>query len=163
MQSRKCNSKTSLRKPEISQRGLWGDVSSESPARGLRDLQVSPLWDVSETLYETSQRCIWDPSMPAGWVRYLCKEIFKSFNNINPSFMKQIFKLRETNRTVWNQYKLNLSVPKVNQHGEKSLGYYGTPFCFMSRLLKILTLSKALLKIREAEHVTVGCVRVELN
>ena len=77
--------------------------------------------------------------------------------------MKQIFKLRETNRTVWNQYKVNLSVPKVNQHGEKSLGYYGTPFCFMSRLLKILKLSKALLKIREAEHVTVGCVRVELN
>ena len=35
--------------------------------------------------------------------------------NINPSFMKQIFQLRETNRTVRNQYKVNLNVPKVNQ------------------------------------------------
>ena len=53
--------------------------------------------------------------------RYLCIEIYKTTNNINPSFMKQIFQLRETNRTVRNQYKLNLSVPNVNQvsYGEK--------------------------------------------
>ena len=60
-------------------------------------------------------------------LRYLCIEIYKTINNINPSFMKQIFQLRETNRTVRNQYKLNLNVPKVNQvsYGEKSLRYYG--------------------------------------
>ena len=29
--------------------------------------------------------------------------------------MKQIFQLEETNRTIQNQYKLNLRVPKVNQ------------------------------------------------
>ena len=41
--------------------------------------------------------------------------------------MKQIFQLRETNRTVRNQYNLNLSVPKVNQvsYVEKSLRFYG--------------------------------------
>ena len=41
--------------------------------------------------------------------------------------MKQIFQLRETNRTFRNQYKLNLNVPKVNQvsYGEKSLRNYG--------------------------------------
>ena len=41
--------------------------------------------------------------------------------------MKQIFQLRETNRTIQNEYKLNLSFPKVNQvsYGEKSLRYYG--------------------------------------
>ena len=41
--------------------------------------------------------------------------------------MKQIFQLRETNRTVRNHYKLNLSVPKVNQvsYGEKRLRFYG--------------------------------------
>ena len=60
-------------------------------------------------------------------LRYLCIEIYKTINNINPSFMKQIFQLRETNGTVRNQYKLNLSVPKVNQvsYGEKRLRYYG--------------------------------------
>ena len=41
--------------------------------------------------------------------------------------MKQFFQLRETNRTVQNQCKLNLIVPKVNQvsYGKKSLGFYG--------------------------------------
>ena len=56
-------------------------------------------------------------------LRYLCIEIYKTINNINPSFMKQIFQLRETNRTVRNQYKLNLNVPKVNQvsYGKKKI------------------------------------------
>ena len=59
-------------------------------------------------------------------LRYLFIEIYKSINNNNPSFMKQVFQLRETNRTVRNQYKLNLSVPKVNQvsYGE-NLRFYG--------------------------------------
>ena len=47
-------------------------------------------------------------------LRYLCIEIYKIIN-INPSFMKQIFQLREANRAVRNQYKLNLNVPKVSQ------------------------------------------------
>ena len=61
-------------------------------------------------------------------LRYLCTEIYKIINNINSSFMKQIFQLRETNRSVRNQYKLDLNVRKVNQvsYGEKSLRYYGT-------------------------------------
>ena len=60
-------------------------------------------------------------------LRYLCMEIYKTISNINPSFIKQIFQLRDPNRTVRNQYKLNLNVPKVNQvsYGEKSLRYYG--------------------------------------
>ena len=38
--------------------------------------------------------------MEVNRLRYLCIEIYKSINNINPSFMKQIFQLRETSRTV---------------------------------------------------------------
>ena len=81
--------------------------------------------------------------------------------------MKQIFQLRETNRTVRNQYKLNLNVPKVNQvnYGEKGLGYYG-PKIWNSLPFHVKTsekLSKTLLKIGIVVHVTVGCVRVELN
>ena len=38
-----------------------------------------------------------------------------------------------------------------------------TPFRFMSRLVKIFKLSKTLFKIGMVVHVTVGCVRVELN
>ena len=48
-------------------------------------------------------------------LRYLCIEIYKSINNIDLSFMKQIFQLIETKRAIRNRYKLNLSVAKVNQ------------------------------------------------
>ena len=34
---------------------------------------------------------------------------------------------------------------------------YGTPFCFMSRLVKIVKFLKTLLKIRMVLHVIVGC------
>ena len=65
--------------------------------------------------------------MEVNRLRYLCVEIYKTINNINPNFMKQIFKLRETFRTNRNQFKLNLSVPKVNHviYAEKCLIYYG--------------------------------------
>ena len=36
-------------------------------------------------------------------------------NNLNPSFMKQIFELRETNRNVREKYRLNLNIPNYNQ------------------------------------------------
>ena len=80
--------------------------------------------------------------MEANRLRYLCIEVYKSINNVNPSFMKEILQLKETNRIVINQYKLNLSVPKVNQvsYGEIDLIYYltsGTPFRFISRQVKL--------------------------
>ena len=65
--------------------------------------------------------------MEVNRLRDICIEIYKSINNINPSFMKEIFQLRETNRTVRNQHKLNLSVRKVSKVicGKKNLRYYG--------------------------------------
>ena len=33
-------------------------------------------------------------------LRILCIEIYKSINNINPMYMNEIFKLRETNKVV---------------------------------------------------------------
>ena len=62
----RCNSEMSLRRPERSQRRLRGDVFNTSHRRRLWDLQISPLWDVSDTLHEKSQKCIWDASMLAG-------------------------------------------------------------------------------------------------
>ena len=48
-------------------------------------------------------------------------------NNINPAFKNDIFELRKNNRAVWNQYKLNLKVPVINQvtFGAKSIRYLG--------------------------------------
>ena len=58
--------------------------------------------------------------------RSLCIEVFKTINNLNPSFMNEIFKKsRPKNRPVRNQYKLNLEIPRVNQvrFGRNSLRY----------------------------------------
>ena len=83
--------------------------------------------------------------------------MYRNVNNINFSFLKQVFQLRE----VRTQYKLNASVPKANQfnYWKKLLRYYnikfGTPIRFISNLMKILNSSKALLKIRMVVHVIV--------
>ena len=53
--------------------------------------------------------------------RLLCIEVYKTLNSLNPCFMQELFKLRETNRNVRNKYKLNLNIPVVNQVNYKSL------------------------------------------
>ena len=60
-------------------------------------------------------------------LRFLCAEIFKAIHNLNPSFMKQIFKLREAKRHVREKYRLNLNIPNYNQDtfGKKSLRIFG--------------------------------------
>ena len=60
-------------------------------------------------------------------LHFLCVEIYKTFNNLNPSFMKQIFELRETNRNVREKYRLTLSILHYNQvtFGKKSLRIFG--------------------------------------
>ena len=60
-------------------------------------------------------------------LRFLCVEIYKTINNLNPSFMKQIFEFRETNRNVREKYRLNLNIPNYNQvtFGKKSLRIFG--------------------------------------
>ena len=41
----------------------------------------------------------------------LCNEIYKTLNNLNPSFIKEVFELRLCSRPVREQYKLNLNIP----------------------------------------------------
>ena len=48
-------------------------------------------------------------------LRTLSIEIFKTLNNLNPSFMKEIFSLRQTNKPVQEKYKLNLDCSSYNQ------------------------------------------------
>ena len=60
-------------------------------------------------------------------LRFLCVDICKTINNLNPIFMKQIFKLRETKKNVREKYRLNLNIPNCNQVtlGKKSLRIFG--------------------------------------
>ena len=60
-------------------------------------------------------------------IKNLCIEIFKTLNNLNPSFMKDLFNYRVVNHPVRDKYKLNLEIPKVNQvkYGVNSLKRFG--------------------------------------
>ena len=42
-------------------------------------------------------------------------EMYKTINNLNPEFMKNLFKVCKTNTAQKEQYKLNLEIPKSNQ------------------------------------------------
>ena len=60
-------------------------------------------------------------------LRTLSVEIFKTLNNLNPSFMKKIFSFRLMDRPVRQIYKLNLNIPSYNQvnFGRKALTFFG--------------------------------------
>ena len=61
--------------------------------------------------------------MKVNRLRSLCVEIYKLVNNINPTYMNEIFKLRKISTADCSNHKLNLDVPAINQvsFGGKSL------------------------------------------
>ena len=46
--------------------------------------------------------------------RSLCVEIYKTLNDLNPSFMREIFQTRKTKRAVCERRNINLEIPRVN-------------------------------------------------
>ena len=76
-----------------------------------------------EQLLQKSGKC----NMNIRRLRFLCIEIYKTLKDLNPSFMKEIFKKRDENRITRDRYKLNLNIPRRNQvtFGTKSLKFYG--------------------------------------
>ena len=76
-----------------------------------------------EQLLEKSDKC----NMTIRRLRFLCIEIFKTLNDLNSSFMKDIFQKRDENRVTRQRYKLNLNIPRRNQvtFGTKTLKLYG--------------------------------------
>ena len=53
--------------------------------------------------------------------------MYKTLNNLNPSFMKEIFELGFCSKPLREQYKLNLNIPRKKQaaFGTKSLESLG--------------------------------------
>ena len=76
-----------------------------------------------EQLLEKSDKC----NMNIRRLRFLCIEIYKTLNDLNPSFIKQIFEKKDENRVTRDRYKLNLNIPRRNQvtFDTKSLKFYG--------------------------------------
>ena len=67
------------------------------------------------------------PTMNLARERFLCTEVCKPLNSLNPCLMQELFKLKKTNWNVRDKYKINLGIPVVNQvtYNIKSLGSCG--------------------------------------
>ena len=80
-----------------------------------------------ETSYKNLLKKSGNRSMNLRRTRSLNIEIYKTINNLNPEFMKNLFKVCKTNRAQREKYKLNLEIPKSNQvfFGTKSLCIQG--------------------------------------
>ena len=76
----------------------------------------------------------------------------QKIDNLNSSFMKQIFELRETNRSVPEKYRLNLNISYYNQVtlGKKNSGIFGPKIWrslpYHIKSLKILEFFKTVIK-----------------
>ena len=49
-------------------------------------------------------------------LRYLCTEICRTVNGLNPSYMKNVFKKSDTSRSKRTQHQNNLIVPRPNYY-----------------------------------------------
>ena len=75
-----------------------------------------------EQLLDKSHKC----NMDIWRFRFLCIEIYKTLNDLNPSFIKQIFEKKDGNWVTQDRYKLNLNIRRRNQvmFGIKTLYMY---------------------------------------
>ena len=64
-------------------------------------------------------------SMKVRRMRYLCVEIYKTLNDLNPGYMKDIFQVQQSAYSTRRPY--NIKVPRVNQttFGTRSIQYEG--------------------------------------
>ena len=106
---------------------MFSNAVSLKKIEGLQKRALRFLYKSYNTSYEDLLLKSGFSSMNVKRLRALCIEIFKTLNNLNPSFMKEIFSLRQTNRPVWEKYKLNLDIPSYNQvtFGRKASTFFG--------------------------------------
>ena len=57
----------------------------------------------------------WQPSINLRRTKSLCIEIYKTVNNLNPEFMRNLPIVYKTNRVQRQQNKLNLEISKSSQ------------------------------------------------
>ena len=65
-----------------------------------------------ESSYEDLLKRSGKASMNIRRTRSLCIKLHKTINNLNPEFMKNLFKVSKTNRVQRRQYQLNAN-PKI--------------------------------------------------
>ena len=75
------------------------------------------------------------PTMNLARERLLYIKVYKTLNSLTTCLMQELLKLRKTNKSFSNKYKLNLGIPVVSQVtcGTKSLRNFGPKICNFSK------------------------------
>ena len=107
---------------------MFSSTKSLNKVESLQKRALRFLYEDYVSSYEELLQKAGKETMKVNRLRSLCIEIYKLINNINPTYMNEIFKLRKISRAVRSNYKLNLDVPTINQvsFGGKSLRYHGS-------------------------------------
>ena len=108
--------------------GMFSSSQSLNKIENLQKRGLCFLFDDFEASYEDLLSKPGKSKVSVRRLRTLCVEIYKTLNDLNPSFMNDIFKLKINGREVRDKYKLNLDIPKWNQRtfGYKSLKVLGS-------------------------------------
>ena len=72
------------------------------------------LFDDYESCYDTLPMKAKKPKMTVQRLRYLCAEIYRTVNGLNPNYMKNFFKKSDTLSSKRMQHQNNLIVPRPN-------------------------------------------------
>ena len=106
---------------------MFSSTQSINNIEKLQKRALSFLYDDFKASYEDLLSKRGKSTMNVRRLRTLCVEIYKTLNDLNPSFMNNIFKLKINGREFRDKYKLNLDIPKWNQRtfGYKSLKVLG--------------------------------------
>ena len=102
---------------------MFSSAKSLNKVESLQKRALRFLYEDYVSSYEELLQKAGKETMKVNRLRSLCIEIYKLINNINPTYMNEIFKLRKISREVHSNYKLNLYVSTLNQvsFGGKSL------------------------------------------
>ena len=106
---------------------MFSSTQSLNKIKNLQKRALPFLYDDFEASYKDLLSKGGKSEMNVRRLRALCVEIYKALNDLNSSFMNNIFKLKINSREVCNKYRLKLDIPKWNQRtfGHKSLTVLG--------------------------------------
>ena len=94
---------------------MFSSASSLKKIENLQKRALTFLYNDYEISYEELLLKSDRATMNVNKLRILCTEIYKTINNLNPEFMRDLFSLRETSRLVREKYVLNLNIPVHNK------------------------------------------------
>ena len=106
---------------------MFSSASSLKKIEKLQKRALRFLFNDYKISYEELLLKLGRVTMNVNRLRIMCIEIYKTINNLNPEFMRDLFSLRETSRLIREKYMLNLNIPVHNQvtFGTKNLRFFG--------------------------------------